>query len=71
MNGVCPICKETGEQNRFWVRCPRFGGSVCERHCSKCRYFSGFATSVVHCFFGRKDAPPKNGGAKQSNTYTR
>lgn len=53
---ICPICSagknyEVGS----WVRCPRYAAPVCERHCNDCRFFSGYATSVVYCSFGRKD----------------
>ena len=26
-------------------------------HCNECRFFSGYETSVVHCYFGSKDEP--------------
>lgn len=48
----CPICGASKE-NGSWVQCRRFGALVCERHCSKCRYFSGFETTVVYCGFAR------------------
>nr|DAW26189.1 MAG TPA: replication protein A [Caudoviricetes sp.] len=55
---ICPICKK-GEDHEVgsWVRCPRFAAPVCMEHCNECRFFSGYETSVVHCYFGSKDEP--------------
>ena len=48
---ICPICKK-GEDHEVgsWVRCPRFAAPVCMEHCNECRFFSGYETSVVHCY---------------------
>ena len=51
---ICPICKQEGYS---WVRCPRYAAPVCMNHCNECRFFSGYATSIVHCFFGSKEKP--------------
>ncbi len=52
---VCPICQKEGHEVVSWVRCPRYAAPVCMIHCNECRFFSGYATSVVHCYFGSKD----------------
>lgn len=49
---TCPICLDN--KCGSWVKCPRYGLPVCQKHCSGCEYFSGYETSVVHCFYGNK-----------------
>lgn len=62
----CPICG-AGVECGSRVRCRRFGETVCMEHCSKCRYFSGYETSVVHCFFGQENVPPINKTGREEN----
>ncbi|MBP0983045.1 MAG: hypothetical protein J6A19_04900 [Oscillospiraceae bacterium] len=62
---ICPICK-AGDKSGSRVRCRRFGGLVCMEHCSKCNWFSGYDTTVVHCFWGQENVPPRNDGTKQN-----
>ena len=55
---ICPICKKGANHDVVsWVRCPRFAAPVCMEHCNECRFFSGYETSVVHCYFGSNDEP--------------
>lgn len=48
---VCPVC---GNKPHFTVRCAKHGAPVCMAHCNDCEHFSGYETSVVHCFYRDK-----------------
>lgn len=46
----CPKCG--AEHPNAMVRCGIYRAYICEKHCGEgCEYFSGFETSVVHCYF--------------------
>ena len=63
----CPICLRNSKQVGSWVRCPKEGMPVCESHCSCCKYHSGWETSVVHCYYGKKIAD-ESGDEKKRHT---
>lgn len=52
---ICPICQKEGHKVVSWVKCPRYAAPVCMTHCNECRFFSGYTTSVVYCYFGSKE----------------
>lgn len=64
---TCPICLAKADNNKNWVRCKRYGMPVCERHCSSCEYHSGWETSVVRCYYGRKISAGPKGAADKEN----
>ena len=51
-----PTCSVCGAENvQSLVRCGKYRAYICEKHCGEgCEYFSGFETSIVHCFFRDK-----------------
>lgn len=47
----CPAC---GAETHSTVKCGKYNAPICQTHCSEnggCEYFSGYETSVVHCFY--------------------
>lgn len=47
----CPKC---GADAHFTVKCGKYNAPICQTHCSEnggCEYFSGYETSLVHCFY--------------------
>lgn len=46
----CPICGAGLDDNRFWSHCPRHGGLVCEKHCSRCKY-QKWLGSICRCTY--------------------
>ncbi len=56
---ICPICKKSATAVKSWTRCPRFAAPVCMEHCKECKFFSGYNTSAVHCYFGSDEPSTK------------
>lgn len=57
----CPLC---GREANSFVQCPEQGTSICDKHCNDCQYFSGYETSIVHCFFRTRPFGGKENGKK-------
>lgn len=48
---ICPVC---GAKMHFTVKCGKYNGPICDKHCGEnggCEYFSGRETSVEHCYY--------------------
>lgn len=55
---ICPACG--AENPHSMVRCRKYRSYICERHCSEgCEYFSGYETSIVHCYFRERKKEEK------------
>ncbi|MCM1298207.1 MAG: hypothetical protein NC203_00500 [Firmicutes bacterium] len=70
MNEIkCPVC---GAEIHGGVNCGMYSGAtVCAEHCTDCEYFSGWETSVIHCYYltGSNPRKRKSPAARMRQTF--